>query len=191
VTLLVAMLLWLAIRPALDWGTSSLAQVLIRAFEYPRVTRLVVDDHRAVVQRSDFRSDSKIPTVSLTETHFNTIVLLTLYLALPKPWSRKQLELLFMGWCILYVTQTLNLYLHVKCIYAFSLGEWSIANYSRVAQNFYGFFRYFTDLPGRFGFPFVIWLTFNWESLTSFLGIREEERKAKTPKRKKSKRRKQ
>ena len=33
------------------------------------------------MRRSDLRVDSKVPSVSLTEIHFNTIVLLALYLA--------------------------------------------------------------------------------------------------------------
>ena len=175
-TLLVAMAVWLLLRPVLDTATSSFAQLLIRSFEYPRVTRLVVDDHTAEVHRSDFRTDSGIPAIPLTEKHFNTIVLLALYLALPRPFSRRQLERLFMGWCILYLTQTMNLFFHVKCLYALSLGEWSLQHYSDFARDFYGFWRYFTDLPGRFSFPFLIWLGFNWDLVIQLLGpvVRQE-----------------
>lgn len=169
-TLLVAMVVWLLLRPVLDTAISSFAQLLIRSFEYPRVTRLVVEDHRAEVRRSDFRTDSGIPAIPLTEKHFNTIVLLALYLALPRPFSRRQLERLLMGWCILYLTQTMNLFFHVKCIYALSLGEWSLQNYGDFSRDFYGFWRYFTDLPGRFSFPFLIWLGFNWDLVIQLLG---------------------
>lgn len=169
-TLLVAMAVWLAFRPVLDTAISGFAQLLIRSFEYPRVTRLVVEDHAAEVHRSDFRTDSGIPAIPLTEKHFNTIVLLALYLALPRPFSRRQLERLFMGWCILYLTQTMNLFFHVKCLYALSLGEWSLQNYSDFSRDFYGFWRYFTDLPGRFSFPFLIWLGFNWDLVARLLG---------------------
>jgi len=168
-TLVLAMVAWLLIRPVLDTAISGFAQILIRSFEYPRVTRLVVDDHKAEVHRSDFRTDSGIPAIPLTEKHFNTIVLLALYLAMPKPFSRRQLERLFMGWCILYLTQTMNLFFHVKCLYALSLGEWSLQNYSNFSRDFYGFWRYFTDLPGRFSFPFLIWLGFNWDLVTQLL----------------------
>ena len=164
------MVVWLLLRPVLDTAISSFAQLLIRSFEYPRVTRLVVEDHRAEVRRADFRTDSGIPAIPLTEKHFNTIVLLALYLALPKPFSRRQLERLFMGWCILYLTQSMNLIFHVKCLYALSLGEWSLQNYSDFSRDFYGFWRYFTDLPGRFSFPFLIWLGFNWDLVIQLLG---------------------
>jgi len=163
VALMAGVMLWLLLRPAVDIAVAGLAQTLIRAFEHPRVTRLVVDDHRIQVHRSDFRSGSGIPTVSLAENNFNLIVLLALCLALPRPFSRRQLERLFMGCCVLYLTQTLNLVFHIKTLYATGLGEWSRQFYSDFARNVFGFGRYLTDLPGRFSFPFVIWLGFNWD----------------------------
>ena len=106
----------------------------------------------------------------LTDITFNVIVLMALYLALPRPQSRRQLERLFMGVCVLYLTQALNLVFHVKTLYALGLGEWSHQHYSDFARNVFGFFRYFTDLPGRFSFPFLIWLGFNWDSVMTLLG---------------------
>lgn len=169
-TLLAATVVWFVLRPGIDLAVTGLAQTLIRAFEYPRVTRLVADDHRAQVRRSDFRTDSKIPTVPLTDVTFNTIVLLALFLALPRPQSRRQLERLAMGCCVLYLTQTLNLVFHIKTLYALGLGEWSHQHYSDLARNVFGYFRYFTDLPGRFAFPFLIWLGFNWDVVMELLG---------------------
>jgi hypothetical protein len=170
VTLLLGMLLWLGFRPALDVGVCKLSEILIRAFEYPRVTRLVPTEHRAEVRRSDFRTDSAIPTVPLTEVHFNTILLLALSFALPRPWSRRQLERLLMGWCVLILLQSLNLVFHVKVLYALGLGEWSLQNYSDLARNTFGYLRYFTDLPVKFSAPFLIWLGFNWDHLLRLLG---------------------
>ena len=162
-TLVIGIVVWQLLRPATDAAVTGGAQLLIRSFEHPKVTRLVAADHRAQIRRSDFRSDSKIPTIELTGVTFNLIVLLALQLALPQPFSRRQLERLFMGCCVLYVTQTANLVFHVKTLYATGLGEWSTHYYSDAARNVFGFFRYFTDLPGRFGFPFIIWLGFNWD----------------------------
>jgi hypothetical protein len=165
VTLLVAMVVWLGIRPVMDSAVAGFAQLLVRSFEYPRVTRLVVVDHAAEVRRADFRTDSAIPAVPLTSVHFNTIVLLALYLAMPRPFSRRWLERLFMGCCVLYLVQALNLVFHVKFMYASSFGEWSQQQYSDFARNFWGFWRYFTDLPGRFSAPFLIWIGFNWDAV--------------------------
>jgi hypothetical protein len=175
VTLIAAIAIWLILRPAVDTAVAGLTQTLIRSFEYPRVTRLVIEDHRAQMRRTDLRTDSKVPSVSMTEITFNTIVLLALFLALPRPFSRRQLERLFMGWCVLYLSQSINLLFHVKTLYAIGLGEWSQLHYSDLARNFFGFGRYFTDLPGRFSFPFLIWLGFNWEVVMKMLGIQEEE----------------
>jgi len=183
VTLIAAVVIWLLLRPAIDTAVAGLAQTLIRSFEYPRVTRLVVEDHQAQMRRTDLRTDSKVPSVSMTEVTFNTIVLLALYLALPHPFSRRQLERLFMGWCVLYLSQSINLLFHVKTLYAMGLGEWSQHHYSDLARNAFGFGRYFTDLPGRFSFPFLIWLGFNWDVVMKMLGIQEETpRKSKTKK---------
>ena len=171
VTLVIGMIVWLLLRPVIDHAVSGLAQTLVRAFEYPRVTQLVVvENHRVEVRRSDLRSDSDIVAFPLTEVHFNTIVLLALYFAMPRPFSRRQLERLFMGWCILYLLQSMNLVFHVKTLYAMGLGEWSYQTYSDFARAFYGFWRYFTDPPGRFSFPFLIWLGFNWDLVMEILG---------------------
>ena len=182
VALVAAVVLWLLLRPAIDIAVAGLAQTLIRAFEHPRVTRLVVDDHHVQVWRSDFRSGSRIPTVSLAENNFNLIVLLALCLALPRPFSRRQLERLFIGCCVLYLTQTLNLVFHVKTLYATGLGEWSQQSYSNLARNVFGFGQYFTDLPGRFSFPFLIWVGFNWDVVMRMLGRENEEKTDRTAK---------
>jgi hypothetical protein len=171
--LVVGIVLWmLVLRPVLDLGVSWLAETLVRSFEYPRVTRLVAIDHVLQVRRSDFRSGSAIPTIPLTEIHFNTIVLLALSLSLSRPFSRRRLERLFMAWCVLFVLQSLNLVFHVKCIYALQLGDWSIQNYSSVGRNVFGFLRYFTDLPVRFSAPFLVWMGFNWDAVTELIGTR-------------------
>jgi hypothetical protein len=174
VTLVAAIIIWLLVRPAIDTVVAGLTQTLIRSFEHPRVTRLVVEGHRTQIRRTDLRSGSKVPTVSMTEVTFNSIVLLALYLAMPNPFSRRQLERLFMGWCVLCLTQSLNLLFHVKTLYAMGLGEWSQHHYSDLARNVFGFGRYFTDLPGRFSFPFLIWLGFNWEVVMRMLRVSED-----------------
>lgn len=172
VAFLAGLIIWLLVRPALDGGVSGLTQILIRSFEYPKVTRLVVVEHRAEVRRADFRSDSKIPTIPLTTVHFNTIVLLALFLALPRPFSRRQLERLFMGWTVLFLLQTVNLVAHVGFMYATAFGAWSTMHYSAAARNFWGYLQYFTDLPGQLSAPFLIWIGFNWDLFMEIVTFR-------------------
>ncbi|NOZ94373.1 MAG: hypothetical protein GXP47_06495 [Acidobacteria bacterium] len=164
---LVAALLWTGIRPVLDAGICGFAQFLVRSFEVPRVTRIVSQDHAARLERADLRSGSHLPAVPLTQFHFNTIILLALFLALPRPHSRRQLERLFMAWSTLFALQTLNLVFHVELLYATSLGPWSLQHYGPVARNTYAFLQYFFDLPVRLGAPFVLWVSFNWELLSA------------------------
>lgn len=180
------MLIWLILRPALDVAVPRFAEILVRAFEYPRVTRLVPAEHWVEIRRADFKTGSSIPKLPLTENHFNTIILLALYLSFPRPFSRIQLERLFMGWCVLYLSQSLNLVFHVKTIYAIGLGEWSLQHYTPVARNVFAFLQYFTDLPGRFSFPFLIWMGFNWNRVMVLIGVADES--AELPKKPKQKR---
>ena len=196
-TLALAMVLWFLLRPLIDGAVTAGAEFLIRSYEVPKVTSLNVADHRAEIHRADYRSGSAIPTVALTGIHFNLIVLLALCFALPRPATRPRLERLFMCICVLYVTQVANLFFHVKTTYALGLGEWSQQNYSDAARNIYGFGRYFTDLPGRFAFPFLIWLGFNWEAVMEMLSPdttqkpdrSHRKKRSKLPKRKKRSRR--
>jgi hypothetical protein len=170
-TLLAAMLLWWLVRPLADASVAGFAQLLIRASEVPRMTRLVANDHWVEVRRADYRAGSRIPTLPLTEVHFNTIVLLALAFALPRPWSRRQLERLAAAWAVLLATQVLNLLFDVRSLYATRLGEWSLIAYSELSRNVLGFLQYFTDLPGRFSAPFLIWLGFNWDEVRQLVGV--------------------
>lgn len=173
-TVLIAMVVWLALQPVLDGAVSRGAQLLVRAFEVPRVTRLVVVEHRVEIRRSDLRAGSAVLALPLAEIHFNTIVYLALALALPGWRSRRQLERLLIGGCLLYLTQCVNLIFHVKVLYATAMGPWSLQAYTDLARNVYAFGQYFTDLPGRFSFPFVIWLGLNWDVVTAMVDARDE-----------------
>jgi len=168
-TLLLGMLIWLALRPALDRAVPAFAELLIRAYEVPRVTRLVSDQHQVEVRRSDSPPASTLPVLPLTGVHFNTIVLLALSLALPRPWSRRQLERLAMAWAVLLLVQVVNLTFEVKSLYATRCGAWSVANYSRLARDLFGFLQLFTDLPLRFSAPFLLWYGFNLEVVSGLI----------------------
>lgn len=174
-TMVAAMVLWMLLRPVLDHAVAGFAELLLRAFEHPQVTRLLVEAHVVKIARTDLLAGSAVPTFALTQVHFNTIVLLALCLALPRPLSWRQLERLLMAWTVLFVLQTLNLVLHVKMTYATMMGPWSTQHYSEFARNFYGFWQYFTDLPGRFAAPFLIWLGFNWDHV---IGLVQPEKPA-------------
>jgi hypothetical protein len=173
-TLLLGMLLWAALRPALDGIASTMAEVLVRAYEVPRVTRLVSNRHWVEVRRSDSPPSSSLPSLPLTGVHFNTVVLLALALALPRPWSRRQVERLAMAWMVLLLTQALNLVFEVKSLYATRCGAWSLENYTPLARDLFGFLQVLTDLPLRFAAPFVVWYGFNADVVSGLIGGGEE-----------------
>lgn len=177
-TLLLSMLVWVVLRPGLDRTVSGLAEALIRAYEVPRVTRLTPDRHWVGVRRADSPPTSSPPALALTGVHFNTVVLLALALALPRPWSRRQLERVTMAWAVLLLTQVLNLVFEVKSLYATRAGAWSLANSTRWARDIFGFLQLFTDLPLRFSAPFVIWYGFNADLVAGLLagGVGREPR---------------
>ncbi len=97
---------WL-LRPVLDTAVSGFAQLLIRSFEYPAgdATRRRRSRGRRSTA-SDFRTDSGIPGDPAdreTLQHHRLCSLSTW--PCRDPFSRRQLERLFMGWCILYLTR--------------------------------------------------------------------------------------
>jgi hypothetical protein len=157
---------WLLMRPILDSAVSGAAQVLIRAYEHPRVTRLVVGDHRAELRRADLRAGSAVPTVALTEIHVNTAILLALFLSLDRPLSRHGLEGLAMAWSILFLCQTVNLVIHAKFLTATAFGPWSLDRYGDLSREIYGYLQVMTDLPIRFAAPFALWIGFNWQEVS-------------------------
>jgi hypothetical protein len=173
-TLFLAMVAWVVFRPVLDLAVAALAEGLIRAYETPRVTRLVVDRHWAGVHRADSPPGSVLPALPLTGVHFNTVVLLALALALPRPWSRRQVERLVMAWGVLLLTQVVNLAFEVTSLYATRCGAFSLAHYSRLERDLHGFLQVFTDLPLRFAAPFALWFAFNAEVVSSMISGREE-----------------
>jgi hypothetical protein len=161
---------WLVLRPLLDSAVSSAAQLLVRAYEQPRATRLVVVDHRAELRRTDLRAGSAVPTVALTEIHVNTAILLALFLSLRRPFSRTGLERLVMAWSILFLTQAANLAVHVKFLSATALGPWSLVRYSDLSREIFGYLQVMTDLPVRFAAPFALWIGFNWHDVAAMIG---------------------
>ncbi len=169
VATILALMAWILLRSVLDSAVCGFSQILVRTFETPRVTRLAVVDHRAEIRRADFRADSAIPTVALTEIHFNTTVLLALFLSLRRPLSRRRLGRLTGGWSILFLSQVFNLAIHVKYLYASAMGEYSLQHFSDLSRNVYGLLQLTGDLPVRFSLPFVIWIGLNWQDVMEML----------------------
>jgi len=155
---LAATLLWAAVKRPYNVGLCQLTEAVARQTEFPRAASIQADRDHAILGRTDLRADSGRLRLSLTQIHFNLIPFLALVLALQGALSRGGWKQLLYALPLLVLSHMLTLLLHLKCFYAFSLGEWSSANYSDLARNVLGGLRYFFDLPVTFCLPLLLWV---------------------------------
>lgn len=166
-----ALLLWLIFRGPYNTFLAFSAEKLCRLLENPPVTRVVVEEDKAVIGREDMRTGSGWLGYSLTQIHFNFIPTLALILALPG-WRRGE------GWqklvwaiTVLAASHVLALVVHVQFFFATSLGPWSYATYSDTARNLLGFLQYFFDIPLTFTLPLLLWVGLYWEEVLDLVGL--------------------
>lgn len=154
--------LWVLAAPVYNRFLLGSAENLTRLTESPDVTDLLrKDDHFAYIARRDFPpSRSLVHSFRVTDVHFHLVMLVSLFLAVPRvPW-RRRLENL--GWALL-ITVFFDIFLiffYVKATYAAGLGDWSLAHYGPLARNFWGLGRHLLDLPLKLGLPFLLWAAF-------------------------------
>jgi hypothetical protein len=75
-----------------------------------------------------------------------------------------------MAWATLFVSQVINLVIHVKFLSATALGPWSLQRYSDFGREVLGYLQVMTDLPIRFALPFALWVGFNWHEIGQLIG---------------------
>jgi hypothetical protein len=158
VAVLVAATFWYAGKRPYNVVLCAAAQAVARQTEFPRAALVQADGDHAVLARTDLRSDSGRLRISLTQINFNMIPFLALVLALPAAMRRGGWRQLAYALPLLALSHVLAVLLQLRCFYAFSLGEWSTANYSDLARNVYGSLRYFFDLPVTFCLPLLLWV---------------------------------
>lgn len=173
---LLAMGVWLAVRPvynpALVWVTQGVARLL----EYPRATVITVDGSYAIIGRSDLRVDSGRLKYSLTQVHFNLVPFLALCLALPGALRRPAWRRLAGALGVLALSHVFALLLQVKAFFAFNLGPWSAANYSNLERDLIGGARYFFDIPVTFALPLLLWVAAYPDRVLALLGLAAEQK---------------
>ena len=158
VAVLVAAALWLMLKRPYNVALCWAAETVARQTEYPAAAMVQPDKDYAILGRTDLRVDSGRLRMSLTQIQFNFIPFLALVLALPGALARGGWKQLAFALPLLVLSHLLALILHLKCFYAFSLGDWSAAQYSDLARNVYGGLRYFFDLPVTFCLPLLLWV---------------------------------
>lgn len=160
--LLPAVALWVLCTPFYNRFLALAGERLTRAGEFPAVTRLYIQEtHQVLVTRSDLTGkDGFVYRFRITDLHFNLILTLALFLAVPAVERRRRAENL--GWALLIsiVFHILVVFFFVKFVYSTQLGAWSNEHYGPVAQNLWGFGKHLLDLPFKLALPFILWAGF-------------------------------
>jgi hypothetical protein len=137
------------------------AQNLLHLTEYPSVTQLLQqggDD--ALIARLEPPLGRLAHGFRVTDIHFHLVLLLALFLAVPRaPWRER---LGHLGWALL-VTIFFDIFVvfcKVKVAYATELGSWSLAHYGPFARNAWGLLHHLLDLPFKLALPFALWTAF-------------------------------
>ncbi len=158
---------WYLITPTYNRLLLGGAQSILHWTESPDVTNLLPKDGQsAYVQRRDFPPrKSLVHAFQVTDVHFHLILVVTLFLSIPRiPWHRR-LENLAWAIGITIFFDILLVFLIVKSAYATGLGAWSASHYGPFAQNAYGLAKHMLDLPFKLGLPFVLWAAFYFGDL--------------------------
>ncbi len=168
---LLAVGVWLVLRPvynpALVWVTQGVARLV----EYPRATVITVDGSYAIIGRSDLRADSGRLKSSLTQVHFNIVPFLALCFAFRGALRGGGWRRLGGAMGVLVGSHVLTLFLQVKAFFAFNLGPWSAVNYSNFERNLIGGARYFFDIPVTFALPLILWVASYPDRVLALVGL--------------------
>jgi hypothetical protein len=141
------------------------AEILLRTFESPAVTRLAASDGEIRVDRSDFPPGSPRPGLPAADLHFNFVLLVALFALAPHPLRPRPFLRLWAAAGVLWVVHVVALVFQVESVYATSLGPWSEAHYGAVGRNFWAGGFHFYQIAGRFAIPFVLWWWFGRPTL--------------------------
>ena len=159
--------LWLLLTPSYNRALLHGTETLLHLFESPDQTRLYLKAaHFATIVRGDYRGGQAVAgEFRVSDSHFNWILLIALFLAVPDlPWRARLRRL---GWAaaILVVFHFTLVLFHVQFFPATQLGEWSSRQYGSFARNFWGLGKHLLDLPFKFGMPLALWAAFHWRAL--------------------------
>ena len=163
---LLALAFWFGFSRAYEKTLAAGSEVLSNVFESPDVTRLDATGGEILLDRRDFPPGSARPGLSGPDVHFNFVLLVALFALDPRPLRGAHVARFLAAAAALWLIHVLALFFQVHSVYATILGAWSLANYGRVARNFWAAGWHFYLIAGRFAAPFALW----W-----FFGRREEE----------------
>ena len=152
---------WLLLSPLYDRFIARAAEMTMRTFERPPVTRLkVAEDHYVTVDRTDFDPRSKRPAIPLRDLTFNFLLLTALFAISKRPFSDRNILGFLIASAILAVTHVFGAVAEVMSIYVSKLGLWSTVHYGPFARNFWGVANHFYRLVLMYAIAFALWWIF-------------------------------
>ncbi|MEA2490877.1 MAG: hypothetical protein QOH21_2669 [Acidobacteriota bacterium] len=166
---LAGLALWVALSPLYDTFLAHSAQVVMRSFEKPPVTRLrpMLDDDRFIsVDREDFDPRSKHPGIQLRDLTFNFILLTALFAIHPKAISDRNFIRFGLASLALCVTHVLATITEVMALYVMKLGPWSLVHYSDLSRNGWSLASTSYRVVLMYAIAFALWWIFRAPAVT-------------------------
>ena len=157
----VGLAMWIFLTPAYDRVIAGSAQAVMRAFESPKVTRLVpAGDNFVTVDRADFDPRSKRPGIPVRDLTFNIALLTALFAASKRTFSDRNIGGFLVALVLLAMTHVFGTICEVMAIYVAKLGMWSTVHYSDLERNVWGVLNHFYRLVLMYAFAFALWWIF-------------------------------
>lgn len=160
---LAGLALWVAFSPAYDALLAHSAQVVLRAFEEPPVTRLrpMLDDDRFIsVDRQDFDPRSKHPGIQLRDLTFNFILLVALFASAPRVFTDRNMIGFGLASVALAITHVFATITEVMALYVMKLGPWSLVHYSNMERNIWSLASTSYRVVLMYAIAFALWWIF-------------------------------
>jgi hypothetical protein len=160
---LAGLALWVALSPVYDRGLAHGAELVMRAFEKPPVTRLrqMQEDQRFIsVDREDFDPRSKHPGIQLRDLTFNVILLAALFASHQRAVSDRNILGFVLASLALAVTHVLAAIAEVMALYVAKLGPWSLVHYSNLERNIWGVASSSYRVVLMYAIAFALWWIF-------------------------------
>ena len=154
----VGLAIWVMLSPLYDGVIARAAEIAIRTFEKPAVTRLrPSEDQYVTVDRTDFDPRSKRPAIPLRDLTFNIVLLTALFAISKRPFSDRNIVGFLIAALILAVTHVFGAVAEVMSIYVAKLGLWSTVHYGSFSRNFWGVANHFYRLVLMYAIAFALW----------------------------------
>lgn len=152
------LVLWIAITPLYDRVIARGAEMALRAFEKPPVTRLkAIDEKFTSVDREDFDPRSQRPGIQLRDLTFNIILLCALFAIHPRAISDRNILGFVLASFALMLTHVLAVIAEVMSIYVAKLGPWSRVHYSDLERNVWGVASHGYRMVLMYAIAFGLW----------------------------------